>query len=148
MLTSMITNYLTDVEEKKIEEQKEPTFLNTEGDSLLNQNSILHMENQGLTESNQKKDEEIEQQCKKISDDSYEISGDMSLQDVLELFEIPEKNVDSASQSVGGWVFENMGIIPENNQTVEINGLNITVKEVNDNRINKLIIKKSEQPNE
>ena len=93
-------------------------------------------------------DEEIEQQCKKISDDSYEISGDMSLQDVLELFEIPEKNVDSASQSVGGWVFENMGIIPENNQTVEINGLNITVKEVNDNRINKLIIKKSEQPNE
>ena len=28
--------------------------------SLLNQNSMLHMENQGLTESNQKKDEEIE----------------------------------------------------------------------------------------
>jgi len=57
LLTSMITNYLSDIEEDK----KESTFLNTEGDSLLNQNSILHMENQGLTESNQKKDEEIEQ---------------------------------------------------------------------------------------
>ena len=56
-MTSMITNYLSDIEEDK----KESTFLNTEGDSLLNQNSILHMENQGLTESNQKKDEEIEQ---------------------------------------------------------------------------------------
>ena len=57
LITSMITNYLTDIEEDK----KESTFLNTEGDSLLNQNSMLQMENQGLTESNQKKDEEIEQ---------------------------------------------------------------------------------------
>ena len=57
LLTSMITNYLSDIEEDK----KESTFLNTEGDFLLNQNSMLHMENQGLTESNQKKDEEIEQ---------------------------------------------------------------------------------------
>ncbi len=85
-------------------------------------------------------DEEIEQQCRKLSDTSYEISGDMPLDDMLELFDIPEKDVESASKSVGGWVFENMGIIPENNQKAEINGLKITVKDVSDNRINKLII--------
>ena len=88
-------------------------------------------------------DEVIEQQCRKINDTSYEISGDMPLEDVLELFEIPEKDVESASKSAGGWVFENMGIIPENDQTVELYGLKITVKDVSDNRINKLIISKS-----
>ena len=90
-------------------------------------------------------DEEIEQPCRKIGDSSYEISGDMPLEDMLELFDIPEKDVESASKSVGGWVFENMGIIPENNQTAEINGLKITVVDVSDNRINKLIISKLQQ---
>ena len=90
-------------------------------------------------------DEEIEQPCRKIGDSSYEISGDMPLEDMLELFDIPEKDVESASKSVGGWVFENMGIIPENNQTAEISGLKITVKDVSDNRINKLIISKLQQ---
>jgi len=77
LLTSMITNYLTDVEEDKntslmdkenqekfekvLDEAPEAPMVLNEGDSLLNQNSMLHMENQGLTESNQKKDEEIEQ---------------------------------------------------------------------------------------
>lgn len=56
LLTSMITNYLTDIEEDK----KESTFLNTEGDSLLNQNSILNMENQGLHESLDNKEKELE----------------------------------------------------------------------------------------
>ena len=60
-MSAMVTNYLEDEKDKNNEAQKESTFLNTEGDSLLNQNSMLHMENQGLTESNQKKDEEIEQ---------------------------------------------------------------------------------------
>ena len=67
----------------------------------------------------------------------------MPLSDLLELFDIPEKDVESTSKSVGGWVFENMGIIPENDQTVELSGLDITVKDVSDNRINKLIIRKS-----
>lgn len=93
-------------------------------------------------------DEEIEQQCRKLSDTSYEISGDMPLDDMLELFDIPEKDVESASKSVGGWVFENMGIIPENNQKAEINGLKITVKDVSDNRINKLIISRYAESSE
>ena len=70
LMTSMITNYLTDQENDKlqIEEQKEQTFLNAGEDSLLNQNSILNMEVQGLTESNQKKDEEIEQLKKQLEE--------------------------------------------------------------------------------
>ena len=63
LLTSMITNYLTDIEENK----KESTFLNTEGDSLLNQNSILNMENQGLQESLDNKEKELERLKEKLN---------------------------------------------------------------------------------
>ena len=87
-------------------------------------------------------DEEIELQCRKISDDCYEVSGDMQLDDLLELFDIPEKNVDTKSHSVGGWVFEKLGIIPEKGQTLEMNGLSIKVVDISDKRIGKLIIKK------
>ena len=64
LLTSMITNYLTDIDEEKNEEPpKEITFNNpigTEGDSLLNQHSMLQMENQGLHESIDNKEKELE----------------------------------------------------------------------------------------
>ena len=57
-LTAMITNYLTDQqEEQKLLESQNIPF--NEGDSLINQNSVLQMENQGLQESNNKKDEEL-----------------------------------------------------------------------------------------
>lgn len=92
-------------------------------------------------------DEEIELQCRKISENCYEVSGDMQLDDLLELFDIPEKNVDTTSHSVGGWVFEHLGIIPEKNQTIEISGLSVKVIEVSDKRISKLMIKKLENDN-
>lgn len=79
LLTSMITNYLTDNDEEQqiklaqLQTEKgpenQPIILNNkedfdkvynkENDSLINQNSILQMENQGLQESNDKKNEEI-----------------------------------------------------------------------------------------
>lgn len=66
LLTSMITNYLSDNEgDKKI------TFNDPNGtgeDSLLNQNSILNMENQGLHESLDNKNAEIEELKKKLEE--------------------------------------------------------------------------------
>lgn len=87
-------------------------------------------------------DEEIEHPCLKLNDGSYEVSGDMSLDELLELFEISPKTVDTSCHSVGGWVFEHLGIIPQQNQNLEINNLSVKVTEVNDNRINKVIIRK------
>lgn len=90
-------------------------------------------------------DEEVEMPCLKLADGSYEVSGDMPLDDLLEIFEINPKSVDTSSQSVGGWVFEHLGIIPEENQTLELNGLNIRISKLGDKRINKMIIKKVEE---
>ena len=62
LLTSMITNYLTDIEElknQKEETSEVPAFLNEEN-PLINQNSILQMENKGLQESLSNKDKELD----------------------------------------------------------------------------------------
>lgn len=70
LMTAMITNYLSDQEEKKklesldireeVGEEIEDDALPKENQNpLINQNSILQMENEGLQESNKKKDAEI-----------------------------------------------------------------------------------------
>ena len=77
LLTSMITNYLSDQEEIKelenkpnelSEETKQKLIdqLNEGEESLISQNSVLQMENQGLEESNKKKDEQIEDLKKQL----------------------------------------------------------------------------------
>ena len=82
LLTSMITNYLTDIEEAKkeplidqenkekiekvIEDAPESKWL-SEGDSLMNQNSILEMEKQGLQESLENKDKELDSLKEKLA---------------------------------------------------------------------------------
>ena len=74
LLTSMITNYLTDEEEEK--KQKQVDF-NDENNSIIGQNSILQMENQSLKEQldELKKSEELnnkEEKIEEIKDESVE----------------------------------------------------------------------------
>ncbi len=90
-------------------------------------------------------DEEEQQLCRRIGEGCYEVSGDMALDDLLELFEIPEKEVETSSHSVGGWVTEFLGSIPEKGQTVEISGLTLRVLNISEQRINKLIVKKTDK---
>ena len=67
LLTSMITNYLSDIDEEKIkkleQDSKEQTKneFNEFDNPLINQNSILQMENQGLQEQIDNLKKELEQ---------------------------------------------------------------------------------------
>lgn len=88
-------------------------------------------------------DEEEQLQCRRIGEGCYEVIGDMPLDDLLKLFDIPEKEVETTSNSVGGWVTETLGSIPEKGQKLEISGLSMRVLDISEQRINKLIIKKS-----
>ncbi len=87
-------------------------------------------------------DEEEQLQCRKIGDKCYEVSGDMPLEDLLELFGIPEKEVETTSHSVGGWVVESLDSIPEKGAVLEKNGLNIRVLAISEQRIKKLMVKR------
>lgn len=88
-------------------------------------------------------DEEIEHMYKELPDGSYEISGDMDIDKMLELFALDPKTIQSESVSVGGWVLEMLGSIPNEGDSFQFDPLFITVTEVSEQRITKLVIKKS-----
>lgn len=121
LLTSMITNYLTDNEVEnnspilstEINSEKGPNppinikdkedFINNfteekeDENPLINQNSMLHMENQGLQESNKKKDEEIEQLRKQIEELNNKKDGESGEITTEE----SESNNDNGGQQMG-----------------------------------------------
>lgn len=89
-------------------------------------------------------DEEVEQQYRALPGGGYEINGDMDIDEMLSLFQMNENVIESDSVSVGGWVFETLGSIPEKGDGFRFGELSITVAEVTEQRITKLIVRRSE----
>lgn len=85
-------------------------------------------------------DEEVEKMSLKISDNKYEVSGDMPISDMLELFDKPTKYIETESNSVGGWALEQLANIPEPGERFTYKELEITIREVLDQRILSMII--------
>ncbi len=85
-------------------------------------------------------DEEIEQDFTKLSDGRYKISGDMELEDMLELFGKKLDDIDSDSITVGGFVFETLGKVPKKGEEFERDGLSFKVIKVKDRRIHSVIV--------
>ena len=87
-------------------------------------------------------DEEIEHDYSKISDEIYKVSGDMELDDMLSLFEISSRDIESESVTVGGFVLDTLGTIPKSGAKFEANNLEFTVEEVSEQRIQTVKVKK------
>ena len=85
-------------------------------------------------------DEEIESKFKKISDNEYEIAGDMNITEMLDLFEKDIRYIDTDSKSVGGWVIEQIGDIPAKDDTFTYKELVVKVNEIEDQRIIRVTI--------
>lgn len=93
-------------------------------------------------------DEEEEQDFTKISDTEYKVSGDMELEDMLSLFDIKLSDIDSESITVGGFVFDILGTVPEEGEHFETDGLELTVIKVKDQRIQTVIVKTTQSETE
>lgn len=81
-------------------------------------------------------DEEVEQKYKTLAPNKYEVSGDLNINDMLELIDKDSRYIDSDSKSVGGWVIEQIGDIPEKGDTFTFRELTITVDDIEDQRVN------------
>lgn len=86
-------------------------------------------------------DEEIEQDFTKISATEYKVSGDMELEDMLELFGKKIADIDSDSLTVGGFVFETLGSIPKKGEKFSRDGMEFKVLKVKNRRIHSVIVK-------
>lgn len=93
-------------------------------------------------------DEDEERLFLQISDNKYELSGDMPISDLLELFEKPSRYIETDSTSVGGWALEQLGNIPSPGECFTYREFDITVLKVTDQRIISLTVTYTPNENE
>ena len=85
-------------------------------------------------------DDEIVNSLLMIAPDKYEVAGDMSVSDMLEMLDLDEDLIDTEYNSVGGWVTDVMEHIPEAGETAETGIFRITAAVVNEQNVEKVII--------
>jgi CBS domain containing-hemolysin-like protein len=91
-------------------------------------------------------DDEIVTNIVKIGENLYEVAGDTSIDELLELLELDENAIQTSCTTVGGWVTDIMEHIPEAGETAEYGIFRILVTAVNEQTIEKLQIKKEIPP--
>lgn len=89
--------------------------------------------------------DEIESELTQLEDGLYEVDGDMRVYDFLEEFEIDDRDFDDDNATVGGWAIEQLGGYPARGDSFDFENLSITVKQLQNLRITRLIVKVHEK---
>ena len=92
--------------------------------------------------------DEIEKDIIQLKDDLYEVDGDMRIYDFLEEFEIDDRDFDDDNATVGGWAIEQLGGHPAKGDSYDFEHLTITIKQLQNLRVTRLIVKVNERPEE
>ena len=84
----------------------------------------------------------VEQEVVERGADEYELDGDMSISDFLELTGIDEDAFEAESETVGGWTVESFGAFPEVGDSFDYEDLTITVLAMDGHRVEKLLVQR------
>lgn len=90
--------------------------------------------------------DEIEDELVKIDDDTYECDGDMRIYDLFDELEIDDDDFDDDNATVGGWAIEQLGGYPAKGDSFDFENLTVTVKQMQNLRVTRLLIKVREKP--
>lgn len=85
--------------------------------------------------------DEVVEDIVQLSDGRWQIDGGASLDDVRERFPIAG---EFDSVTVNGWVLEVLGHLPEPGESFEHDGLRVTVENVDNRRVERVIVEKTE----
>lgn len=86
--------------------------------------------------------DEVSDDIEKKSEDEFIASGFARVDELFEVLGIDANNADTQSVIVNGWVMNELGQMPEKNSTFEYEGYQITVLEIVDNRVGKILVKR------
>ena len=89
--------------------------------------------------------DEIEDELVKIGDDTYECDGDMRIYDLFDELEIDDDDFDDDNATVGGWAIEQLGGYPAKGESFDFKNLTVTVKQIQNLRVTRLLIKVNEK---
>ena len=86
--------------------------------------------------------DELEETFQQLDPNTYLIDGDMTFDDFCAYFHIED---EADSVSLGGWIMERMGKVPDKGDSFEYSGLSIEVDEISNNRIQEVRVTKLDQ---
>jgi len=84
--------------------------------------------------------EEIE--INKLNENSYMVLGKVSIEELNDELANNFSSENDDYDTVGGFIFNQAGNIPQNGYSFSQNGFRFTVKEVNNKRVSKVLIEK------
>ena len=85
--------------------------------------------------------DEVVDNVVEVAKDMYEIQADLSINDMLEELELPDNLIETDSNTVGGWVMELFGRIPEEGATETSGMFTVTILESDEQSVSKVGIK-------
>ena len=90
----------------------------------------------------------VEEEVVEKAEGEYELDGDMSMSDFLELVGRNEETFDCESETVGGWTLEMFGGFPKAGDSFTFEDLTVTVLKMDGLRVEKVLAKKAPKPQE
>ena len=93
-------------------------------------------------------DEEIVTEIAQTGEDSWEVSGDMNIEEFFDEIDYTPKGFESDFNTMNGWALEMLEHIPKAGESFACQRLTVTVKEMDDQRVTKLTVKLAPQPEE
>ena len=85
--------------------------------------------------------DEVEPDVVKKNDNEFEVDGDLSISEFVELAELDEDSFEAESETAGGWVVEKLGHFPVAGEEFESDGLQIKVLSMDGLRVEKLLVR-------
>ncbi len=89
-------------------------------------------------------DEEIVTDLQKTGEDTWEVSGDMGIEDFFDRISYAPRGFESDFNTMNGWALEMLEHIPESGESFTYDSLTVTVKEMDDQRVTKLLVQRKE----
>ena len=87
-------------------------------------------------------DDEVEPEIVMNDEGEYLLDGDMSIADFIDLMRIVDKDFSPESETVGGWTVEMMEKFPQPGESFTYGGLQITVLDADERRVEKVLVRR------
>ncbi len=84
--------------------------------------------------------DEVEHDFTEMSENEFQVDGDMNIYDVFDLVDYEPKEFDSEYNTLGGWITEVLDRFPEAGDTFTYDRLHITVLSVEEHRVDQVRI--------
>ncbi len=92
--------------------------------------------------------DEVEDSIKVVSDGIFDVEGDTSVSDLIELMKWDETRFDFESETIGGWCIEVLEEFPDEGAQFTYQNIRATITEVDERRVKKVRIEVIDQDDE